>query len=590
MPDLTARVGQVVDNLLARYDIPGMAVAVTYNGQVVLAQGYGVTGVAGTAVSPDTPFAVGSLTKTFTAISTLMIAQNPALIDQNTNPGITSFSIDAPISTYFPDPSQPITLPDGTTFDLSSQWDNLTPRELLDMSSGLPDLGNGQPWNTQVDNLAMSSHSLEFTPDSQYLYSNTGFWLLGALVEQLSNMPYNEFVQDYIFNPLDMTDSTVLTGATTMAPGEAIGYDTYDPATNQGVQPSYYSAGGASFSAGAVVTSAADLGKYLSALWNESSVLLDPASYALMWTAVPLPTYPPPPSSTAMPGLGWDSITTTPNWTEIEKNGFIAGYSAQISLYQQDGFGIAVAYNLTNPTLDPDDPAAADNPNPATIIDALHATVDTAEVSGVVTAPGSTATPLAGWTVDLTASPNNPFVSSEQSTVTNAQGQYSFFDVPPGSVTITVVPPASGWWPASGSTASAALVAQASDTLLQDFSFSPLVTVSQVRRDHFMRSTVIELSFLGPLDSDTVTNRADYALSQIHKLRRPGSTRHTEIPIRKVVFDAATQTVTLVVRQPHALRGMIQVEVFGPNVTNTAGVPLDGNGNGTPGSNFVETI
>jgi hypothetical protein len=109
-------VGAEVNDLVSTYDIPGMGVAITYQGSVILDRGYGFTGDSSGAdatgtppVTTSTPFAVGSVSKSFTGIATLMIAQDPALIDTSANPGITSLDLDAPIGTYLP-PGVPIAL------------------------------------------------------------------------------------------------------------------------------------------------------------------------------------------------------------------------------------------------------------------------------------------------------------------------------------------------------------------------------------------------------------------------------------------------------------------------------------------------
>src|SRR5262249_34011039 len=160
----------------------------------------------------------------------------------------------------------------------------------------------------------------------------------------------------------------------------------------------------------------------MSALWNESSVLLNANSYQEMWTPVPLVSHDPPPP-TMTPGLGWDGVDVTPQWTEIYKNGAVPGYAAQISLYEGDGYGVAVAYNLSAAAFVPN------NPNVATIIQTIHQALDSGTVSGVVStfgSAGSASVPLAGWQVNVVASIQGQSSPDVLSTTTNAQGQYIF--------------------------------------------------------------------------------------------------------------------------------------------------------------------
>ncbi len=443
-----------MNNLLAADGIPGMAVAITYDGQVVLDQGYGVTGdTAKTPVTADTTFQVGSVTKTFTAISILMIAQDPSLIDTSTNPGITSLDLDSPIKTYLqsgvaiPLPS----LPSGQTFTLPTEWADVTTRQMLDMSSGLPDNLNYTPWNQLINDLIQSGQTgpVFSPPGSRYLYSNEGFQVLGALIEKLTDVGYAPFVQQHILTPLGMTDTQVLTGAETRVPGEAIGFNTYKPATNTGTRSKNYSGASAS-SAGAILSSADDLGKYMSALWNESSLLLSASSYQEMWTPVPLVSFKHPPTIIT-PGLGWDGVDRTPNGTLIWKNGAVPGYQAQISLFEGNGVGVAVALDLTNPFFH------SGNVPVGEIVNIIHAAVDTAEVSGHVT-NGVGGTPLRGWRVELVANSAGQAALGALSRTTNAKGFYSFPNAPPGEFTLKLVPPKSGWRPVKPATGTRSLV------------------------------------------------------------------------------------------------------------------------------------
>jgi D-alanyl-D-alanine carboxypeptidase len=353
--DLPADIAPVARNLLTSSHIPGMGVAITYGGTVVLEQGYGVLGDKARApVTASTTFQIGSVTKTFTAIAVLMIAENPALIDKLANPGIASLRLDAPLGTYLPE-GVPISLPSlagGQTFTLPPQWANLTPRQLLDMSSGLPDDLSHTPWNIVIENLIRhrKTHPVFSPPGSRYLYSDLGFQLLGGLIEKLTNQSYAEFVEQHILAPLGMTESTVLTGSQTSVPGQAVGFATYNPRNNRGTLPSGGAfSGAAAYSAAAIVASAVDLGKYMSALWNESSALLSTASYQEMWTPVALPSQKNR-KTTVTAGLGWDGVATSPAGATVWKTGNVPGYQSEIELFRDDGVGVAVAFNLNNPS------------------------------------------------------------------------------------------------------------------------------------------------------------------------------------------------------------------------------------------------
>lgn len=354
---IAALIGPTVKQYMAQDQIPGMAVAVTYKGRVVLTKGYGMADLStGAPVTPQTQFAVGSVTKSFTGEAVLLLAQKPSLIKE---PGIKSLNLDAPIGNY---------LRDRGRFHLPANWANLTSRELLNMSSGTP-IPSSDPlisWYEVIN--ASASNDLVFPPGTQFLYSNTNTWLAGELVSQLSGQTYEQFVTRNILRPLGMTHTTFLT-ADSFLPGQATGYELTQ--RGQLVQAQSYPASQWTYSSGNMVSSAADTAKYLSGL--QQGKILSPSMYKTMWT----PTYLPRPGynpAFATPGLGWDdahSITARPNGVEIYKAGNIPGYSSEVALFWDrnprhpdrlvQGYGISVYVNsfstetftpLTEPIVD----------------------------------------------------------------------------------------------------------------------------------------------------------------------------------------------------------------------------------------------
>ena len=135
-PDLSARVAQVLQPYLDQHQIPGISVAIVTDGQVALAQGYGVSNATtGAPVEADTRFDIGSVTKTFTAIGVMLLYQE----SQSTS---RPLDLNAPISEY---------LKNTPSFKLPRKWSGVTTKELLDMTSGI---GNGPaalPWQAQVE-------------------------------------------------------------------------------------------------------------------------------------------------------------------------------------------------------------------------------------------------------------------------------------------------------------------------------------------------------------------------------------------------------------------------------------------------------
>jgi CubicO group peptidase (beta-lactamase class C family) len=338
---IKSRVTAAVQSLLATNVTPGMAVAITDRGRVVFARGYGSANLAtGAPVTARTGFNLASVTKTFTAEAVLLLYQDPSLIKKQ---GIRSLKLDVPISTYLSNEIDP----SGIDFVLPSQWNKVTVRELLNMSSGIPvDPANagggnsGVPWYVYVDEM---NPTLRFQPGTKYLYSNVNFWLLGELIEQLSGETYERFVTRELLQPLGMKNTTFLVNDTVA--GEATGY-TFNSSTNQwsALAPGRYSTGQWNFSAGEIVSTAADMGIYISTL--SARKLLKPATYALMWQRTPLRPY--EGTGTAVPGLGWDdadSIEDTSQGRVVSKDGGVPGYRSRVSLFLDQRVGITVLLN-----------------------------------------------------------------------------------------------------------------------------------------------------------------------------------------------------------------------------------------------------
>ncbi len=217
--DLANRVAQVLKPYFASDQFPGISVAIVKHGHVVLAQGYGVSDVAtGAPVEADTRFDIGSVTKTFTAIGVLLLYQE----SQGTSHPL---DLDAPISDY---------LHDNQSFKLPRKWSHVTTRELLDMTSGIRDVGGPWPWKAQLDSIAKTP--LLYTPGTESYYSSANYDLLGELIEQWTGESYGAFIQNQILGPLGMSATQEL-GQSATIPDQAIGYDA--PSAEGGPGASY---------------------------------------------------------------------------------------------------------------------------------------------------------------------------------------------------------------------------------------------------------------------------------------------------------------------------------------------------------------
>jgi len=201
-----------VDRLFAEWnksDSPGCGVGISRNGRVVYEHGYGMANLElGVPITPDSVFAVASVSKQFTAMSVVLLAQRGQL------------SLDDEVRKYVPE------LPDYGT--------RLTIRHLLTHTSGLrdgfallgwaaPSDGRGDP-NEAVLTMLTRQRGLNFTPGTEYQYNNGAYNLLGSLVKRVSGQSLRAFADANIFNPLGMAHTHFHDDPAMIIPNRASGY------------------------------------------------------------------------------------------------------------------------------------------------------------------------------------------------------------------------------------------------------------------------------------------------------------------------------------------------------------------------------
>jgi CubicO group peptidase (beta-lactamase class C family) len=183
------RMEQIVKDDVASQHFMG-TVLVARNGKPILDKGYGSADLEWNIPNaPDTRFRLGSITKQFTAACILLLEERGQL------------KIEEPISKYMPD------APAG--------WKNITFFHLLTHTSGIPsftsfaDYNELQTWPVTPEQLVarFRDKPLEFQPGEKWKYSNSGYALLGYLLEKISGKKYCDFLQQNIFTPLAMHDS-----------------------------------------------------------------------------------------------------------------------------------------------------------------------------------------------------------------------------------------------------------------------------------------------------------------------------------------------------------------------------------------------
>ena len=192
---------QAVTSIMTQYNIPGAALAVTNQGRLVLAHGYGTLDPGGIEpVQPDSLFRVASLSKPITAVAILQL-WDQGLID-----------LDRGAFHYLPDihtiPGQPrnpqmsqITVRQLLTY--CAGWDeNLSPDPLNQTTLIAKQLGVTPPANSTALIRAMLSRPLDFTPGARFSYDEFAYIVLGRIVEHVTGMNYEEYIRTQILAPL----------------------------------------------------------------------------------------------------------------------------------------------------------------------------------------------------------------------------------------------------------------------------------------------------------------------------------------------------------------------------------------------------
>jgi D-alanyl-D-alanine carboxypeptidase len=173
-----------------RLRIPGLSLAVVREGRVALAKGYGLAHVERSVpATQDTVYRLASITKSFAATAAMMLVEQAKL------------HLDEPVTAPLP--------------ELPADWDAINVRHLLTHTSGLEDWENVPPHLPVREPLQaetpdgiirfLSQFPLRFPPGERWEYSNSGYLLLGRIIERVSGKRLDRFMDDAIFRPLGMT-------------------------------------------------------------------------------------------------------------------------------------------------------------------------------------------------------------------------------------------------------------------------------------------------------------------------------------------------------------------------------------------------
>jgi CubicO group peptidase (beta-lactamase class C family) len=294
---------------------PGAAIIAVCQGQPVFRKGYGLANLEhGIPITSDTVFRLASITKQFTAVATLMLVEQGLL------------ALDDPITRFWP--------------DYPTHAHTITVEHLLTHTSGIRSYTDMPEWpplwrkDFQVQELIdfFKYQPMQFAPGTRWAYNNSGYHLLGAIIEQLSGLSYEAFMRQRIFEPLGMRQSCYDQPAR-IIPKRAAGYQKGE----HGYSNAEYLSMTQPYAAGALASTVDDL-----AIWDRALAdgkLLQQATLERAWTPYRLAD-----GSLTDYGYGW-RIAEWQGRQTMEHSGGIHGFTTYALRIPSERAFVAVLSN-----------------------------------------------------------------------------------------------------------------------------------------------------------------------------------------------------------------------------------------------------
>jgi CubicO group peptidase (beta-lactamase class C family) len=273
--------------------VPGASVIIIHQGKILLNKGYGLANIQQNKPNtPGTVFRLGSITKQFTAMAILQLYDKQKL-------QITDY-----VEKYLP----------GTL-----NGNKITIKHLLTHTSGMSESLDSE---------------LVFSPGNQISYSNAGYNLLGKIIEKVSGISYEKYLQENIFKPLGM-DNTGYEHPDKKVKDSAVGYKIIDNGSYIDASESDISG---AFAAGALYSTAEDMYRWDQALYTEK--LIKAVTLNQAFSQVTLND-----GSKAKYGFGW-MVNQWRGLKEVSHGGDITGFNSYIARFPEEQFTVIVLSNI----------------------------------------------------------------------------------------------------------------------------------------------------------------------------------------------------------------------------------------------------
>ena len=303
-PDYDKISEQIADDV-EKYHIPGMAVMVVDKDGILFQETYG------NCSSIDTPYIIGSMSKSFTAVAIMQLVEEEKV------------DLDSPIAKYI----------DATEWFIdSADCDKITVRDLLNQTSGIT------TYQTFGD---LNSTDLY----GQHIYANANYGLLGLIVESVSGQSYEEYITNNIFEPLGMTNSAASLEKS-KENGLIPGYRNYFgiPIEGKPDYPDQIKHGTwTNIPAGYLSSSASDMGKYLQMYLNGGdNVLSEKSINSMFYDNVSVD------GGSYYYGMGWNYSTEMFSKPMLWHAGLVENYTSNMFIIPDEGIAVVVLVNMND--------------------------------------------------------------------------------------------------------------------------------------------------------------------------------------------------------------------------------------------------
>jgi len=313
-------------------DAPGLAAMVRKDDRAVFEHGYGLPDLpTHQKIDAATNFRLASCTKQFTAMAIMLLVHDGKL------------SYETTLTNVFP--------------KFPAYGKLIVIRNLLNHTSGLLDyesLMAPEDPNTPPDKLVQiqdaevlavleKQATTKFPPGTKWEYSNSGYVMLGLVVQKISGKPFGDFLHDRIFEPLGMRNTLAYVKGKNQVPHRAYGYSK----NANGWQETDQSPTSATLGDGGVYSSLQDLAKWDEALKNHTLLSEKEMQPALTPVVVPDGTPLGPDGEPAAYGFGW-FLNSYHGHTRMWHYGETVGFRTNIQRFTQDDLTIIILCNRTD--------------------------------------------------------------------------------------------------------------------------------------------------------------------------------------------------------------------------------------------------